>query len=241
MSIVLIPQTVSLLDGQLSEQTILRLIEEAARTCYQSSERAIEGSAEKMYAKLWRSGHHSVFEHAHLSFKITTSRAIGNELVRHRHTEQLDDVLVDTAISQESTRYCSYAYSLAVIKPSWMSDDVPMTPITHDVINELCKNWQAKETNWIHSVLRSAIGYQNAIALGNSPQEARDLLPLATKTEIVLTASIRQWIQIILLRQQKAAHPDIQKLMYLILQMFKKNGYEKLFLMFKESMNYEAK
>jgi len=233
MSIRLVPQSVQLLNGYQAEETILSSLETAARVCYQSSERATEDSAEKMYTKLWRSGHHSVFEHAHLSVKVITSRAIGNELVRHRHTEQLDDVLVDTAISQESTRYCSYAYSLAVIKPSWMSDTVPTTPITQEVINELCSDWHDQETNWIQSVLRSAIGYQNALALDNTPQEARDLLPLATKTEIVLTASIRQWIQILHLRLQKAAHPDIQKLMRLLVQEFRNNGYEKLFFMFQ--------
>lgn len=241
MSIVLVPQNAQLLNGYQTEETILSLLEIAARVCYQSSERTTKDSAEKMYAKLWRSGHHSVFEHAHLSVKVITSRAIGNELVRHRHTEQLDDVLIDTAISQESTRYCSYAYSLAVIKPSWMSDNVPTTPITQDVINERCPNWNDKETNWIQSILRSAIGYQNAIALGNSPQEARDLLPLATKTEIVLTASIRQWIQILQLRLHKAAHPDIQALMNLIVCLFKENGYKKLFFMFQGDWDYEAK
>ena len=241
MSIRLINQSVKLLIEQPNEYSVLRIIEAAARTCYKSQPQPGQDNSEKMYQKLWRSGHHSVLEHAHLSMQIVTSRAIGNELVRHRHTEQLDDVLVDTAISQESTRYCSYAYSLAVIKPSWMSIDISNVPITKDSINELCKNWSDRETNWIQSVLQSAIGYQNAIVLGNSPQEARDLLPLATKTEIVLTASIRQWIQIIQLRLQKAAHPDIQRLMQLILVELIDHGYEKLFAMFQPEVAYEAK
>ena len=240
MSIRLTNQSVKLFTEQPDRYSILRIIEAAARTCYKSQPQPGQDNSEKMYQKLWRSGHYSVLEHAHLSMQIVTSRAIGNELVRHRHTEQLDDVLVDTAISQESTRYCSYAYSLAVIKPSWMSIDVSNVPITKDSINELCKNWSDRETNWIQSVLQSAIGYQNAIVLGNSPQEARDLLPLATKTEIVLTASIRQWIQIIQLRLQKAAHPDIQRLMQLILVELIDHGYEKLLAMFQPEVAYEA-
>lgn len=241
MSITLVSQKAELLIEQPNEHSVLLIIEDAARTCYQSRKKTDRASAEKMYQKLWRSGHHSVLEHVHLSVRITTSRAIGNELVRHRHAEQLDDVLVDTAISQESTRYCSYAYSLQVIEPGWMSGTLPKTPITQDIINEQCAEWTDRETNWVQTVLLSAIGYQNAILLDNSPQEARDLLPLATKTEIVLTASIRQWIQIIQLRSAFAAHPDIRHLMKLIVFCFVENGYGRIFSMFTEEETNETK
>ena len=234
MSILLVRQRIELIPDQLSANAIMQLIETAARTCYQSQDKATKGSAQTMYKKLWKSGHHSVLEHAHISLRVVTSRAIGNELVRHRHTEQADDVLVDTAISQESTRYCAYTYTLPVILPNWFTASIE-GPLTYDVIRSLTTKCTEKELNWLYTVARAAQGYQTALVFGNSPQEARDLLPLATKTEIVITASVRQWIQIIKLRRQKAAHPDIQQLMQLILNCFEANGYWVLFKMFEEA------
>ena len=46
-----------------------------------------------------------------------------------------------------------------------------------------------------------------------SPQQARAVLPNALKTEIIVTADIDEWTHIRKLRTDKAAHPDMQRLM----------------------------
>lgn len=52
--------------------------------------------------------------------------------------------------------------------------------------------------------------YNNAIATGMTPQQARDLLPNGVKTEIVMTANAREWLHFCKLRTSKAAHPKMR-------------------------------
>lgn len=47
---------------------------------------------------------------------------------------------------------------------------------------------------------------------GCKPQEAREVLPNATKTEVVMTGFEDDWNGFFKLRCDKAAHPDMQKL-----------------------------
>lgn len=48
--------------------------------------------------------------------------------------------------------------------------------------------------------------------MGYKPQEARAVLPNATKTELVMTGFESDWEGFFRLRYSKAAHPDAQKL-----------------------------
>ena len=70
-------------------------IEKAGRLCYNSLNKITHNSADKFINGIIKSGHESVIEHASASFLITTNRAIGNEIVRHRIS----------SYSQVSTRY----------------------------------------------------------------------------------------------------------------------------------------
>jgi thymidylate synthase (FAD) len=48
---------------------------------------------------------------------------------------------------------------------------------------------------------------------GASPQQARSVLPNSLKTEVVMTANLREWRHVFRLRCQKAAHPQIREVM----------------------------
>jgi thymidylate synthase (FAD) len=48
------------------------------------------------------------------------------------------------------------------------------------------------------------------LRLGNTPQIARSVLPNCLKTEIVMTANLREFRHFITLRGAKAAHPQIR-------------------------------
>jgi len=83
------------------------LIENAARTCYQSESKGQEAGA--LIRKLVKSGHHSVLEHAYATFRINgCSRAMTHQLVRHRLM----------AISQQSQRYVNEKQFDFVYPPS---------------------------------------------------------------------------------------------------------------------------
>ena len=55
--------------------------------------------------------------------------------------------------------------------------------------------------------------YQRLLDLGWRPEQAREVLPNSLKTEIVVTANLREWRHILTLRTSKAAHPQMRALM----------------------------
>jgi thymidylate synthase (FAD) len=56
---------------------------------------------------------------------------------------------------------------------------------------------------------------------GVTPQEARSVLPNSLKTEIIITANLREWRHILRLRTSKSAHPQIREIMLKILALFR--------------------
>jgi thymidylate synthase (FAD) len=164
-------------------------IENAARTCYKSGAKGgdIE-SAKKLTHSLTKRGHMAMIEFApDLVVKFVTNRAVTHELVRHRMC----------SFAQESTRYVNYGGDdIVFIEPVWWDD------------------WTQDERNvWFKSMADVEQSYKDLLKLGNSPQIAREVLPNALKTEIVVKANLREWLHIFELRCAQAAHPQIRELM----------------------------
>jgi thymidylate synthase (FAD) len=169
---------------------ILKHIELAARTCYKSEEKITTKSASKILKTLLKSGHHSVFEHIGFTIRFICDRGISHEIVRHRLC----------AFSQESTRYANYSKDkfgneITVIRPFFFKKD-----------SEKYKRWQ-KAIQYVENA------YITLIEMGASAQEARSVLPNSLKTEVVVSANLREWRHILNLRCNKASHPQIRQLM----------------------------
>jgi thymidylate synthase (FAD) len=203
---------------QISDgEFILKHIEKAARTCYKSEDKIKDGSAQGLLKGLLKSGHHSVFEHAGISLRIVCDRGITHEIVRHRLS----------SFSQESTRYANYSKEkfgneITVIKPFFWKEDTPQYEI------------------WKKSMEEAETAYLNLIETGASAQEARSVLPNSLKTEIIVTANLRQWRHILDLRCSKASHPQIRQIMLPLLKDFGKRIpviFEDLVEKYKEDIN----
>lgn len=176
-------ELIDVVDGQ----GFLAKIERAGRTCYKSEDRITTDSAKKFVAGIMKNGHHSVIEHVSLTIKFITNRGVTHELVRHRLA----------AYSQESTRYCNYGGTdIQFITPVWWDDISP----------------RQKQT-FISNLEHSELTYKELLRAGWSPQQAREVLPNALKTEIVMTANLREWHHVLNLRCSPAAHPQIRMLM----------------------------
>lgn len=173
-----------------SNDIALAIIEQAARTCYQSFEKSGPGSAERLIRHCIQRGHESVLEHVAASLHIICDRGVTHELVRHR---------VGAAYSQESTRYVNYKDSdMEFIEPWWWGENT----LAQAAFANTCK--------------RAEHAYKTMIDdAGMAPQAARAVLPNALKTEIVVTANFRAWRHIFRLRRDKAAHPDMRRVMYM--------------------------
>lgn len=151
-------------------QKVLQKIEAAARTCYKSEGKIQEGSAAKLVAGLIKSGHEAMLEHASVTVKFVVDRGISHELVRHRLA----------SFAQESTRYCNYS-----------KDDCgsEITFIIPDYLEYKSEGWNI----WKESMKQAEDAYFKMLDFGLSPQQARAVLPNSLKTEVVMTANLREW------------------------------------------------
>jgi thymidylate synthase (FAD) len=177
---------ISPIDGEAA----LKFIEDVGRTCYQSFDRTTEDSARKFVKFLIQRGHESVLEHYTFSVRFIVDRAVANEIVRHRIA----------SYAQESTRYVGYdkekfGSEITVIKPCFFD---PLTP-----------QWDA----WATACEKSEDMYMTMRQYYDvTPEQARDILPLSTKTELVMTANIRSWRNFFKLRTARAAHPQMREI-----------------------------
>lgn len=182
----------------------LRLIEIAGRTCYRSEDKITDDSAEKFAQMIQTKNHMSVIEHSFLSVRFVCSRGISHELVRHRLA----------SFSQESTRYVGYHKDkfdgqVTYVWPAWIPkeeriyghDDIALGMPSH------------KRAYWVQTLKQCEDGYMAMIKNSATAQEARGVLPNDLKTEIVMSANFREWKHVFELRCSKAAHPDMRELM----------------------------
>lgn len=149
---------------------IIEHLEKVGRTCYKSEEKIKEGSAEKFIRGIVKSGHGSVIEHASLTVKFITSRDVTHQVVRHRVA----------SMAQESQRYCNYSLGkfgeeVVFVRPVYLLKG------THTY------------TTWEKSCGIAEIAYFMLIDEGCTAEEARSVLPNCAKTELMMTANLREW------------------------------------------------
>lgn len=144
--------------------------------------------------------------------KFITSRAIANELVRHRNF----------SFAQESTRYCNYSMNkfdneITFIMPGC----VELPPDLLDDKNHFNMSKFNRLTSCdpivkglIDSFYNSEKTYMDLINCQMRAQDARAVLPLATKTEIVMCGFASDWEKFFKLRDDSHAHPDMVALVH---------------------------
>ena len=179
-------------------KAILKMLEAVGRTCYKSEDKIQEGSAEKFISNIVKRGHEAVIEHYNITVKFICDRGVTHEIVRHRLA----------SYCQESTRYCNYANDkfngeITVIKPMFLEVGTDGWELWHDA----CA--MAEKV------------YFDLLDFGCTPQEARAVLPNSLKTELVMTANIREFRHFYTLRCSKAAHPQMREVANMLLREFK--------------------
>lgn len=179
---------------------MLANIAAAGRVCYQSESKSDDAA---FVRKRIKQEHESVLEHEKISVRIICDRGVSHELVRHRIA----------SYSQESTRYCNYSKGkfgseLTFIRPYW--DD---RSISAEMIRlRAC---------WQEACLNAEWSYKKMIDAGCTPEAARAVLPNCLKTEVVMTANLREWRHFFKLRCAPAAHPDMRIIANMLLTAFK--------------------
>ena len=188
---------------------MLGRIESAGRVCYKSEAIMTEFTAPVFVANLIKRGHESVLEHESLTIRFVCDRGVSHELVRHRLA----------AFSQESTRYCDYNKGhVTFVIPPW----VKIRPQTYADYSQV-EGWNPEsgvgDLIWVSSMINAEIFYNKLRTNGAwAPQEARSVLPNSLKTEVVMTANLREWRHVLKLRASAAAHPQMRELIRPLLQ-----------------------
>ena len=192
----LIKPKVEILD-RLNETEVMLRIANVARTCYKSEGYSTVQKDKALVKRLIDSKHDAMLEFVDVTVKFTCSRAIAQEITRHRMA----------SYAMESQRYCAYNkdrfnHEITYIIPSHTNYDEGEYSLKYEVANG----------PFINSLLYSEKAYFDLIEDGWKAQEARDVLPNATKTEINMKANLREWRHFFRLRCSKHAHPDMRVL-----------------------------
>ena len=167
-------------------QQILKHLEKCGRICYKSEDKITDDSCDKFLKGIIKRGHEAVIEHYSITLKFVCDRGVTHEIVRHRLA----------SYCQESTRYCNYTNDkfgneITVIKPCFFDEE------------------SREYFIWKRSMESTEKAYFDLLDCGATPQQARDVLPNSLKTEIVMTANIRELRHFLKMRCDKAAHPQM--------------------------------
>ena len=136
--------------------------------------------------------------------KFITNRAVSHELVRHRLM----------SFMQESQRYVAYdkdkfGNELTFIKPAWEQSEDEKTLMEHTLS-------QIEDT------------YMKLRKLGLKPQQARTVLPNATKTELYMCGFDKDWEHFFDLRDKANVDPQMYNLAHPLHEEFNKIKHEKI-------------
>ena len=171
------------------------LVAAAARLCYRDVTAAdlllgeTESLSEELLGHIWRSGHHSPFEHAVFTFAVDgLSRVASHQLVRHRIA----------SFSQQSQRYVRMDAADVVVPPV-----VAAYPEAARLFVQQAQ--AAHET------------YKKLLSLGIPAEDARFVLPHGWETHLVLTMNARELHHFFRLRLCRRAQWEIREMARLML------------------------
>ena len=166
-----------------------------------------------------------------VTVRFTTSNGIMREFTRHR----------SHSFAIESTRYCNYSKNkfnneITFIQPYWFTHDCTKKYLNKlNVLKYTPKdNYTPEENLFLTHLLDVEEKYMGLINLGLKAQEAREILPLATKCDMVMTGFVSDWEHLCRLRSSFAEtgqpHPDMKALVDPLLKEFINRGYMKPFV-----------
>lgn len=144
-----------------------------------------------------------------ITVRFICDMGVAREFCRHRVF----------SFAQESTRYCNYAKDkfgkeCTFIIPCWANlgeghynDGIKLTEFA-----EQYANLDTPEGVLICNLIGTELDYFSLLNKGWTAQQARNVLPLALKTELIMTGTAMQWIEFLKLRCATDAHPQAREL-----------------------------
>ncbi|AOO10371.1 thymidylate synthase [Synechococcus phage S-RIM8] len=148
--------------------------------------------------------HWSIFEQAHMTLEINTTRAIAAQILRHR----------SFTFQEFSQRYAD---------SSLLSDEIPLPELRRQdttnrqkSIDDLDPFVKQKYEIWMQYHFKQTMDvYREMLDAGVAKECARMILPMAVPTRIYMTGSVRSWMHYIDLRcahGTQKEHQDVAEL-----------------------------
>jgi len=155
-------------------------------------------------------GHWSVFEQAHMTVEINTTRGLAAQILRHR----------SFTFQEFSQRYAD---------SSLLADKIPLFELRRqddknrqnsidDIDPFLIQKYEVKVEKHFQKAMKI---YQEMLKDGIAKECARFVLPLATPTRLYMTGSIRSWIHYIDLRSAHGTQKEHMDLVENVRSIFK--------------------
>ena len=169
-------------------------------------------------------GHWSVFEQAHMTVEIETTRGIAAQILRHR----------SFTFQEFSQRYANTNLLGEIPVPDLRSQDLKNRQNSNDDIpEEQTKRLQDQIARYFAEGIDL---YNELIREGVAKECARFVLPLATPTRIYMTGSVRSWIHYIDLRSAHGTQKEHMDIVKEVRDIFKKE-----FPICTNALNWEYK
>ena len=129
--------------------------------------------------------------------------------------------------------YCNYtkdkfSNEITFIQPNWISDkDIENYHMDFGYFTDQDTNHITAVNRFMSALKNAEYFYMELIKLGWKPQQARNILPLATKCDMVMTGFVSDWKHFFELRDAASAHPQAQELAHSLHETFIQRGYIK--------------
>ena len=154
-------------------------------------------------------GHWSVFEQAHMTVEIETTRGLAAQILRHR----------SFTFQEFSQRYAD---------TNLLADEIPMFDLRHqdtknrqNSTDDVPKNKKADLQYKIAEHFVEAMDlYNELLASGIAKECARFILPLATPTRLYMTGSVRSWVHYIDLRSAHGTQKEHMEIAEMVRSIF---------------------
>jgi len=164
--------------------------------------RHVERCGRVCYKSEWR-----ITEDSYAAF-VRKIIANGHEAVLE-HASATVRVVCDRGVSHEIVRHRLASYCQESTRY-----------VGYDDIEVVCPQGLSEEqfAAWETAMFACEQAYKRLREQGCAPQIARSVLPNALKTELTMTANLREWRHFFKLRLSPAAHPQMREAAALILQ-----------------------
>ena len=192
--------------GDLEDKSAEQIITYAARVSSDKEDLERLGTAERLLSYCLKHGHVSIFETASMTVEVTTSRAIAEQLIRHR----------SFTFQARSYRYaeCHSNESYDARRQDKKNRQNSIADLSTDT-----REWFIKAQEDVNETCQNA--YDEAITKGIARECARFLLPLSATTVLFMTGNCRSFLHYLSTRTGSGTQEEHKAIANEILKIFK--------------------